>query len=68
MRSNSRYWIRRKKIVEKVINDYEYIEGELYIRAKSIAKAILGSPNFTDDGEDEFLEQDLGINKKGHRI
>ena len=46
---------------KKELSDYEYIDGELYLRAKSIIAAILGSPNFTDGGEEEFLEQDLGL-------
>lgn len=50
------------------LTDYETIRGKLYIRAKAVAEAIMGSPNFTTNGEEEFLEQDLGINKKGDRL
>ena len=49
-------------------SDYETIDGELYLRASAVVKAILGSPNFENGSEEEFLEQDLGLDKKGERI
>ncbi len=49
-------------------NDYETINGHLYIRAGAVADVVMGSPNFTDDGEADFLEQDLGITKDGVRF
>lgn len=53
---------------KKELCDYEYIGDVLYIRASALAKAVMGSPNFTDGGEEEFLEQDLGIDKDGDRL
>jgi len=68
--SESRVWKKKefKTLSEKIENnDYEEINGELYIRATSLVKAILESPNFEGD-EKEFLEQDLGLDKEGNRI
>lgn len=48
----------------KELEDYEYIQGELYIKATSIAKAIIGSPY---DAE-QMLYEELGLNKEGERI
>jgi hypothetical protein len=52
----------------KYKEDYKTIDGELYVRAKALVKAIMGSPNFASGEEKEFLEQDLGLDKRGNRI
>jgi len=50
--------------VDKELNDYETINGELYLRAKSLAKAIIGSPY----EREEMIKEDLGIDENGDII
>ena len=46
--------------------DYEEINGELYLRATSLVKAITDMLDKED--YEELLGQGLGLNEKGERI
>ena len=54
-------------MINRETNDYEYINGELFLKSKSVVKAIKGMLNFED--YEPLLKEGLGISKHdGSRI
>lgn len=58
--------VKETKKIERENEDYEYINGKLYIRATSLIRAITGILH--KDDYEELLEQGLGFDEKGERI